>query len=290
MRTATFYGTTLTCRLEVVVLGVGSTGLAPTVAVQRLSDGLWLQAGGGSWGAGVATNPMVEASAANMPGLYEYTVPSARVDYSTGRQGYLVKYVEATTPLVEYETQLPQTLFSGEISLGLAAAALPAAVQLGAWAPALANFFANQYITIVGGTGAGQTRLITAYSALRVCTVAAWTTVPDVTSVCVIHAGGQVGISVADIFTASMSAYETAGTFGNHVNRILRGRQENMRTVYTDWSSHGQPTEGYILGYASAADLNGDADPWPLAKSRYDFTATYDGDLQLTGYESGKTL
>jgi hypothetical protein len=103
------------------------------------------------------------------------------------------------------------------------------------------------------------------------------------------HVDISVAQSMADLLEESMSPYETQGTLGNHLNRILRLRQENTHVVYTAWSSNGQPTEGYVLTYASAADLNSDADPWPLAKSRHDFVATYDGSLQLTDYTSVRT-
>lgn len=80
--------------LEVVAAGVGQTGLTPTVAIQRLSDGYWLASGGASWAVGVATNPMVEVSAGNLPGLYEYAIPADQLTYTQGRQGYRVVMVE----------------------------------------------------------------------------------------------------------------------------------------------------------------------------------------------------
>lgn len=627
----------IVARLELVIAGAGVVGLNLTVAIQRISDGLWLAAGGGSWAAPFAVNGLVAIDAVNQPGMYEYNVPLARLDYSASLQGYRLKYAEATIPHLEYEYILTKPAFSGEVTAGLASAGAAGSVTLAAsYAPATANFYNQMLVTIIGGTGAGQTRLITSYSVGRVASVYPnWVTNPDATSMVVVHAhgnpgwltweelrathsavgsfgegaklfsltpvaagatawnelghavwrrnaltgvfgasptgaeadwlsggalqnqwwstifaalsggalrggvgtfiqvadfanvagtrfyvtgaapdasstewigtyavyipanagtlrpldgagaGGRVvklvrvtavgtdgtgnyldiidaitggvpvapgiavgdwligvhtgslaiskdvwgtdieaalggagglmlppttsllqrsaagllqavneatiqgfrdatatewgnvfvssgvgttskfyytaqdgpavgasadwagkfavwivassgrrrlvkvssvatdgsvhfvltlpdgsvlpaavsandrllvlqgspGISVEDIFTASMSTYETAGTFGNHINRMLRLRQENMRVVYTAWSSHGQPTEGYVLLYSSSSDLNTDTGPaWALAKGRYDFTATYDSDLQLTGYESERTL
>lgn len=426
----------VTARLELVVGGFGQTGLNPTVAIQRLSDSQWLAAGGGSWAPGFATNPLVEIDAANQPGMYEYAVPGARLDFAASQAGYRLKYAEAGLPATEYEYLTPEVAFSGLIGAGLATAGGPSGVTLDVWAPPVANVWLDMLVTIVDGTGGGQSRRIVGYSAARVANVAPdWGTNPDATSVCVVHAGGAADLrgylglvppnfvsgrfdadmggiqpaprdaiadqvwdevagghnaptttgaglnsltaaipatvlvsaeisattgttttllapavatsdfykdsklviikgvgqgqermitgytvgrvaahaawttnptpgastiavvpalpvlTVSDIMTASMSAYETAGTFGNHVNRILRLRQENMRVVYTAWSTHGQPTAGYVLAYASSADLATDVGPaWALAKGRYDFAATYDGDLQLTGYQSVRTL
>lgn len=87
---------------EIVVAGVGVGGLAPTIAIQRKSDSQWLQAGGGSWGAGFAVNNMVEPDAVNLIGLYNYAIPTARLDATAGAAGYLVEINEATIPANEF--------------------------------------------------------------------------------------------------------------------------------------------------------------------------------------------
>lgn len=426
----------IVARLELVIAGVGQTGLNPTVAIQRLADSQWLQAGGGAWGAGFAVNNMVQVDAANQPGLYEYVVPTARLDFVLSLAGYRLKYVEVGIPVLEYEYLGMKPEFSGLLGVGDATAGTNNSITLNAWAPGTANYHNDMLVTIVAGTGKGQTRRIVGYSAGRVATVAPnWGTNPDATSIVAVHAGGAAdvrawngstpnnlnagrvdadvgaiqpaprdaiadqvwdealgahvaggstgaalntllgsvaagilasgtvasttgatttldassvatanyyakarlviiggpgigqervitaysnarvathaawttnpdatskyaiaparvdGLTVSDIFTATMATYETAGTFGNHINRMLRLRQENMKVVYTAWSSHGQPTAGYVLLYASSADLTTDTGPgWALAKARYDFTATYNVDLQLTGYQSVRTL
>jgi len=422
----------IVARLELVVAGIGQPGLTPTVAIQRLDDSLWLQAGGGSWGAGYATNFITQIDAANQPGMYEYSVLAAQLDYGLSLKGYRCQYIEATIPVLEYEYIEAKPEFNGQVGAGYATAGTGNSVTLDAWAPGIVRFFSDMLVSIVNGMGKGQTRRITGYTVGRVCTVVPdWGTNPDATSLCVVHAGGaaDVGAWIGDapnaliggrvdvdvgevqpglrdavidfiwdetlaghvgsdttggalnelltlvgstvlaagtvasttgttttldvgavategyyvdakivigggpgvgqervitgytagrvathaawttdpdatskyvvapglpsplaIMAASMSSYETAGTFGNHINRILRLRQENMRVVYTTWSTHGQPTAGYVLVYASSADLTTDVDPWALAKGRYDFTATYDVDLQLTGYQSARTL
>lgn len=60
-------------------------------------------------------------------------------------------------------------------------------ITLDGAAPTTVDFYVGQQVLIVGGTGIGQCRLITAYSAGRVATVAEpWATNPDNTSVFVL--------------------------------------------------------------------------------------------------------
>ena len=86
-----------------------------------------------------------------------------------------------------------------------------------------------------------------------------------------------------------MGAHDTLGTFGDNIRRMLGIRQQNNRIINTAWNANGLPTTGFVLVYDSAADLNADANPWPLATGRYDFTATYDGAGRLTAYTSRLT-
>lgn len=534
----------IVARLDITVAGVGSTGKSPTVAVRRVSDGQWLQSGGGSWGAGLATNAMTEVDSVNLPGLYEYSVPSARLVYASSAPGYRIAYFEGTTPVAEHEFIAAQSAFSpwddlrsehttsGSFGQGSRLFELASAgtafdevghavwrrdATIGAYAGGPTGsepdwtaggtlqqtYWAAQVMALIGGllkgnnTGqilicdnahAGGSRFYvlgstpgsgTAFvgfyavyyptgsgvrplsglgagsrqsTLVRITGVGAdgtgnyvdivdavtgsalpigiavddwlipvqhssigqardvWTSdvetmmggsggvmLPGATSAVQRSAAGVLAavadasvqgfktsgntwvnafvssgtgtttkfyytstdgpavvdsaqwagksavlvtaasgrrrlvkvtsvatdgavhfvlalpdgsalpsapaandrlivlqdtrLAVGDIFTASMAGYETAGTFGNHINRILRLRQENMRVVYTAWADNNEPTAGYVLTYASSADLDGDTGPgWALAKGRHDFTATYNDDLQLTGYESVRTL
>lgn len=80
--------------LEIVSAGIGRSGHSPTVAIQRVLDGQWLQSGGGSWGGTFATNAMSEVSATHLPGLYEYAIPTPQIDYDAGIAGYRCLMVE----------------------------------------------------------------------------------------------------------------------------------------------------------------------------------------------------
>lgn len=92
--------------VEIVTAGAGQTGKLPTVAIQDLKSGDWLQAGGGSWGAGYATNNMSPNDATNLPGLYSFDLNTPRIfekaDGESSYEGFIAKIEEATTSLLEY--------------------------------------------------------------------------------------------------------------------------------------------------------------------------------------------
>lgn len=85
--------------LEAVQGSLGEIGFAPTVALRR-DDGLYLQAGGGSWGAGYAVNTMLEVDATNLPGTYRYAIPLAQLSPTAG--GYLARIEEPALALLEH--------------------------------------------------------------------------------------------------------------------------------------------------------------------------------------------
>jgi hypothetical protein len=81
------------------------------------------------------------------------------------------------------------------LEAGIATAGAAASITLDATAPATVDIFKNNFIMISGGTGAGQTRLIGAYSAGRVATVLPnWTTIPDTTSIYQVLPAARVDI------------------------------------------------------------------------------------------------
>jgi hypothetical protein len=85
------------------------------------------------------------------------------------------------------------------------------------------DFYKYGVVVLRGGTGAGQSRQITAYSSGRVATVApAWTVQPDNTSEYVVIPLGIDAATVASIADAvwdeARSGHATAGTFGEEVN------------------------------------------------------------------------
>ncbi len=93
--------------LEIIVDGTGKTGLSPTVAIKRISDGFWLQAGGASFGAGFASNTMTAVDASNLPGLYQYAPSSGALAYTSGKDGYYMYASEGTTATAEFSHITP---------------------------------------------------------------------------------------------------------------------------------------------------------------------------------------
>jgi len=70
------------------------------------------------------------------------------------------------------------------LEAGVATAGADASITLDATASTTVDIYKNNFIMITGGTGAGQTRLIGAYSAGRVATILPnWTVNPDATSI-----------------------------------------------------------------------------------------------------------
>jgi len=87
--------------LEIVAAGVGAPGLAPTYAVQRLSDGYWWN-GVGAWVVGYIAVAMNEPDATNQPGLYDFIISEPNLAFSVGGEGYRVKLMEASRNVLEY--------------------------------------------------------------------------------------------------------------------------------------------------------------------------------------------
>lgn len=90
---------------------------------------------------------------------------------------------------------MPDTLFRGTAAAGGASTiTLPATGLDGIAASAVDDFYSETAITIIGKTGARQTRVISDYvGATKVATVSRpWTTAPNNTSVFVIHRGADV--------------------------------------------------------------------------------------------------
>jgi hypothetical protein len=146
-----------------------------------------------------------EIDATNMPGWYRLDIPDAAL--ASGRfVGLHLKGATNMAPLpLEIElsaldnqdgvrgglTALPNAAAAATGGLaclvafgGTATAGGATSVTLPSPASTVADFYKGLEVSIVGGTGAGQSAIITAYSTGRVATVSkAWATNPDNTSV-----------------------------------------------------------------------------------------------------------
>jgi len=102
---------------EVVVAGLPIGGLAPTVTIKRVSDGLFYQSPAPGWAAPPVAILMVETDPANFPGQYTFTMNPADLVYAAGASGYIAMIVEPVVPIVEY-VKIDQAL--GDAAIGAA--------------------------------------------------------------------------------------------------------------------------------------------------------------------------
>jgi hypothetical protein len=87
--------------VEIVVSGVGKTGLSPLVAFRRISTNEYLQ-NGGTWDPGFDTNPMTEVDSTNMPGLYEFEIAPGDLTVLDSVDGYFFKVTEGSYQITQY--------------------------------------------------------------------------------------------------------------------------------------------------------------------------------------------
>lgn len=100
---------------------------------------------------------------------------------------------------------------------GTAQAGAASSITLASTASPSGNTYNDWYVTITGGTGAGQTKQITSYRSSRVATVdSAWTTPPDATSTYELFDSNIIGATNAHFGRA----YALAGTFTRSGNTI----------------------------------------------------------------------
>lgn len=135
---------------------------------------------------------------------------------------------------------LGATLFL--IRSGTAQAGSGTTITLDASASAVDDFYNNQKIHIVSGTGVGQGRIISDYvGSTKVATVASWATNPDNTSVFVILPFGSIpgataptAGEVADaVLDEALSGHTTSGSLG----QLLGGLSHRTATAQAGSSS-----------------------------------------------------
>tara|TARA_R110002126_G_scaffold43113_5_gene123818 strand:+ start:399 stop:1385 length:987 start_codon:yes stop_codon:yes gene_type:complete len=100
MRQETQHWDNIRIGVELVIAGVGQTGLSPTVRIRRTSDGQWWS--GAAWGGTATDVAMVETDVTDLPGFYSYAIPSGGLVYADGAEGYLSVVKETTLSLMEH--------------------------------------------------------------------------------------------------------------------------------------------------------------------------------------------
>lgn len=145
-----------------------------------------------------------EVSSTNMPGVYEFHVPNACLASGANQCVIMLKGAANMVPVVleieltdwDFQDSTTATImkaFYGGVEYGTAQAGGASTITLRAGANSGTDYFKDQGIAIVSGTGAKQTNRITAYNgSTKVATVStAWVTQPDNTSVYVVT--GRIG-------------------------------------------------------------------------------------------------
>jgi hypothetical protein len=140
---------------------------------------------------------------------------------------------EANANLIKWLGVAPNALLSSgrvdaafNVRTGVARSGTSTTIQLDAGAPTgTSGIYDNESVTLVGGTGQGQTRSIRFYSPSGICTVfPAWATAPDGTSIFTISPYGWSASGGVNLASGSInSGVITSGVFVNATAQIGSG-------------------------------------------------------------------
>lgn len=133
--------------------------------------------------------------------------------YTTGRVAY-VDAIWAVSPANDSVVVINTGKLTLDVTAtGIAAAGGASTITLDTNAVATADYYNGSCIQIISGTGAGQSRIISAYTVGRLATVSyAWGTQPDNTSVYAVKGSGDVILGGAN--SAGSTALSTAAAGG----------------------------------------------------------------------------
>lgn len=143
---------------------------------------------------------------------------------------------------------------------GTATAGAAGTITLDGAASAVDDFYNNAILAIIGGTGVGQSRIISDYAgATKIATVNGnWVTTPDATSVFAISAFGSVpgataptAADVADaVWDEARSGHVAAGSFGEGVSSVQGSLTGSVGSVL------GSVASVTALGAQAKTDVN----------------------------------
>jgi hypothetical protein len=142
------------------------------------------------------------------------------------RQDYVVVAANVYDSMIAASTNLLVNQVSSYTNT--MAAVTGTSFTAGTEVPAIADAVIGYAVLVKSGTGAGQTRMVTAYTAGRVATVSpGWSIVPDTSSVYELRPLGLVAMDTTAvqqaIWNASSSSYNTVGTLGAALNTAGSG-------------------------------------------------------------------
>lgn len=139
-------------------------------------------------------------------------------------------------------------------------------ITLDASASAVDDFYNNQSLFIVSGTGAGQGRIIEDYvGSTKVATVASWATNPSSDSVFVIVPFGSIpgatapsAATVADaVWDEARSGHTSAGTYGEAFTRIFRSNTAQGGTTSSITLDASASATNNIYNYNAISIVSG---------------------------------
>lgn len=171
-------------------------------------------------GPGTNTSAVLAASLAASGAYYVELTAAELVAMGIGRHR-VISDSAAGAPAVEEIEIIPHPyLHDGTAQAGGGAVL----ITLAASASATNDIYNDGYVTIIGGTGAGQTRQITDYvGSTKVATVdEAWATEPDSTSIYIIEPGSRLP-SLAEVWDALIENHTSGGSFGEALQPLRRG-------------------------------------------------------------------
>lgn len=165
--------------------------------------------------AAFSSGGFVAVDGTNCPGLYRLDIPNAAIEVGVDSVIIELKGAASMSPCV---VEIPLAATPGALRINKVVSATASTLTMDAGAPSTTDFYKRNRVKIVAGTGAGQSRYISAQSGQALTVTPNWVTTPDTTSVFEIVDFGLDASTQAELVAAiwgeSRGAYTTAGTFG----------------------------------------------------------------------------
>lgn len=206
--------------------GTYKTGDSANIALRWTKDGT----------NAATTNAVAEVDATNSPGLYKVTMTAAEATCTAGQlsgkssTGTNIIISGAQYHFDTYTTVVPAGTIPGiaAVDSGTGQAGATGTTFVLRSAAAFADSqLVGHTISLTGGTGAGQSRLITAYTgATDTATVDTWTTTPDNTSTYIVYptppgsASSPAPSNMTQILGTAVSTPATAGILDINLKNI----------------------------------------------------------------------
>lgn len=198
----------------------------------------------------------VEVSSSNMPGLYRLDIPNAALAEGASSVVIILKGAASMSPCV-LELLLENT--PGALRVNKATAGAAGSVTMDAGAPSTTDFFKRNRVKIVSGTGAGQSRYISAQSGQVLSVTPNWVTNPDSTSIFEIVDFGLDASTLAELVNAIWDelrgSHTIAGTFGKALQDADLRAALLQTAIAESYSTDGSPATVVQLLYEIAQAL-----------------------------------